>query len=556
MKTKSIIIISICVLISFTTFTQSTPVAADTAVNLVNSASAQPLILKVNNQKAGYIDYDLLKGNTGFGYQSLNFNLAENLNGIGNSAFGSQSLSVNTKGNFNTAAGFMALTSNLTGNSNTAYGSQSLYANTIGTSNTATGYTTLYSNITGAANTANGYIALYYNTTGSANTANGFAALINNTTGNFNTAGGRSALSANKTGSYNTALGDSANVTADNLTNATAIGYTSLADASNKIRLGNGSVTSIGGQVGWTTLADERMQENVQENVHGLDFIKALRPVTFNTNLLKQNLMHGITDRNEWEGKYDIDKIQFSGFVAQDVDKAAKNTGYNFSGIDSSGNILGLRYSDFVVPLTKAVQELSAANDTLKTIVNNLRIQNDSLQSQLKALINRMNAAEKSHQQISSQAPSQTEIVKLHIQNDSLQSQLKALSNQKNAAEKSQQKISSESSSQSEIVNLPVEKQETHQSEASAQTAHLEQNTPNPYTSSTSIGYYIPFKINNAQLIISDVSGTPVQTITLKKKGSEKITITAIKRSQPGNYIYTLIVDGKKVDSKQMELIR
>jgi hypothetical protein len=53
------------------------------------------------------------------------------------------------------------------------------------------------------------------------------------------------------------------------------------------------------------------------------------------------------------EGMYDIEKITFTGFLAQDVETAAKKINYDFSGLDKSGEILGLRYAEFVVPLVK-----------------------------------------------------------------------------------------------------------------------------------------------------------------------------------------------------------
>jgi hypothetical protein len=58
----------------------------------------------------------------------------------------------------------------------------------------------------------------------------------------------------------------------------------------------------------------------------------------------------------------------YTGFVAQDVEKAAKELGYDFSGVDAARNekdLYGLRYAEFVVPLVKAVQELSKENDEL-----------------------------------------------------------------------------------------------------------------------------------------------------------------------------------------------
>ena len=50
----------------------------------------------------------------------------------------------------------------------------------------------------------------------------------------------------------------------------------------------------------------------------------------------------------------------WTGFSGQQVDEAAKEIGYDFSGVDKPKNendLYGLRYSEFVVPLVKAVQE-------------------------------------------------------------------------------------------------------------------------------------------------------------------------------------------------------
>ena len=69
------------------------------------------------------------------------------------------------------------------------------------------------------------------------------------------------------------------------------------------------------------------------------------------------------------------EQIVYSGFVAQDVEKAAKDLNYDFSGVDQPKNdkdLYGLRYSEFVVPLVKAVQELSAKNDELEQRVEKL----------------------------------------------------------------------------------------------------------------------------------------------------------------------------------------
>ena len=187
-----------------------------------------------------------------------------------------------TAGNFtmtghsNTASGRNALTSNTSGNANTATGREALSANTQGVNNTASGKDALTSNTLGANNTAGGMRALYLNDAGNSNTASGFSALFNNTSGAANTAVGEFALDGNTIGSNNTAIGDHANVASGALTNATAIGANAYVDASNKVRLGNTTVTVIQGQVAFTFASDRNLKENFQP-VDGPEVLRKIR---------------------------------------------------------------------------------------------------------------------------------------------------------------------------------------------------------------------------------------------------------------------------------------
>jgi len=209
--------------------------------------------------------------------------------------------------------------------------------------NSAYGLQALSSNTEGNLNTAIGYQAMDGNTTGTDNVGVGYQALHSNTSGNFNTAIGRTAY---YTGTY---------------TNSTALGYSANITASNQIRLGNSSVSSIGGFANWTNVSDKRLKTNVSENVPGLDFINQLKPVTYNLDVRKLNSFLGVKERPQ-DAKSILRKqneIQ-TGFLAQDVEKAAKEVGYDFSGVDKPKNqndYYGLRYAEFVVPLVKAVQE-------------------------------------------------------------------------------------------------------------------------------------------------------------------------------------------------------
>jgi hypothetical protein len=208
--------------------------------NFIGTTDAQPLMMKVNNQKAGYIDYLGSLRNTGFGYESLNSN-----SGIRNSAFGDMALSSNTVGGNNTAIGALALSSNTTGERNVANGAFALYSNTAGQSNTATGESALESNVEGFNNTSIGASSLASNTIGYENTAVGESALSNTTTGNHNTSIGSQAGLTNTTGQSNTYIGYDADGSSS-LTNATAIGANALVTQSNSLVLGNNVNVGIG----------------------------------------------------------------------------------------------------------------------------------------------------------------------------------------------------------------------------------------------------------------------------------------------------------------------
>jgi hypothetical protein len=62
----------------------------------------------------------------------------------------------------------------------------------------------------------------------------------------------------------------------------------------------------------------------------------------------------------ERQSRAEKEKILYTGFIAQEVEKTARELGYDFSGVDKPQNehsLYGLRYAEFVVPLVKAMQE-------------------------------------------------------------------------------------------------------------------------------------------------------------------------------------------------------
>jgi hypothetical protein len=460
-----------------------------------------------------------------FGFQAL---FSNNATALQNSATGYRSLFQNTGGSDNTANGFQALFSNKIGNKNTAVGSQALFLN-IGHDNTATGYMALGANTTGAGNaalgkdalrnmstggynTASGTAALFTNTSGMENTACGHAALYFNTgtwntaagvnalqtaTGDNNTAVGYNSLITLTTGNNNTGLGFMSDVSAGNLTNATAIGNGAIVNASNRVWLGN-AINDVWAGIGAGVLvapSDQRFKYNVEENdIKGLEFIRLLRPVAYNFDarkLVEHTTKHMSDKMREKHLNENFEKasaIRQSGFLAQEVEVAATTCGYNFNGVhvpESDVDTYGLAYAEFVVPLVKAVQQMD---------------KNDGEQKQEIALLKQQ------------------------------------LQEQKQLISELQQK--------NNVTGVG-------QINSDLQGFSMSQNEPNPFTHETVINYTLPQSITSAYLAVYDLTGKQITTLTLDQKGASSITITSQKLAA-GIYIYSIVADGKVMDSKRM----
>ncbi len=269
----------------------------------------------------------------------------QNSTGYNNSFFGTWS-GMSSTGHNNTAIGTAALFSNTSGLYNAAGGSQAMRNNTTGNQNTAFGYSSLKANISSQYNSAFGYDALVVST------------------GTSNSAFGNRALALNTTGTHNSAFGMQSGPTLTGLINTTAIGFAAVPTASNQARIGNTGVTSIGGQVSWTTFSDGRFKRDLKEDVSGLEFINQLRPVSYIVDKNAIDKFLGIPDSlRQLLPEVKSISVRQTGFVAQEVEAIIKKSGYVFSGVESPQNErdhYSIRYGEFVVPLVKAVQELTA----------------------------------------------------------------------------------------------------------------------------------------------------------------------------------------------------
>jgi len=132
--------------------------------------------------------------------------------------------------------------------------------------------------------------------------------------------------------------------------------------------------TSCGGNQAWTNYSDIRLKERIKPlpETDGLATIMKLKPVRFHWK----------------DAALDKKKGEQLGFIAQDVEKLLPEL--LGSAIDTTittadgkttqvRDVKNLSYATLVVPLTKAVQELKAANDNLISETAVLKRANDNL---------------------------------------------------------------------------------------------------------------------------------------------------------------------------------
>jgi hypothetical protein len=222
--------------------------------------------------------------------------------------------------------------------------------------------------------------ALYFNSTGFYNTAVGYNALSFTTTSQYNTAIGYQAGDSYNHGFNNVFVGANTDVNAHGYFNVIALGQGTLVGASSNARFGNSATTSYGGWAGWTNFSDGRYKTNVNENVPGLSFVMKLRPVTYSlmATLLSKDLGEDFGEKNEQmlQALDAKEKIMQTGFVAQEVEAAAKELNFDFSGVDKPQNDkgqYGLRYAEFVVPLVQGMQEQQAEIEALRAEIAALK---------------------------------------------------------------------------------------------------------------------------------------------------------------------------------------
>ncbi|MBI2985829.1 MAG: tail fiber domain-containing protein [Deltaproteobacteria bacterium] len=142
------------------------------------------------------------------------------------------------------------------------------------------------------------------------------------------------------------------------ITNATAIGFNAIVNASNKIRLGDGSVSVIEGQVAYTFTSDKTKKENFKP-VDGEEVLKKIE----NFNLTSWNYIG-----------HDPKQFRHYGPMAQDFYAALGNDGVGTVGTPTtinSGDMAGILMIA-VQALEKQNREVKAENSDLKARLERL----------------------------------------------------------------------------------------------------------------------------------------------------------------------------------------
>jgi hypothetical protein len=233
---------------------------------------------------------------------------------------------------------------------------------------------------------------------------------LNGSSGHSNVAIGKSALSAAceennvavgtnsltaTTGTSHTCIGNNSgkNITGGNAnicigrdSGITGSPGGNITNGSNEAAIGDENIASISTQVSLTVTSDERDKTDFKDLDLGLDFVNALKPVTY---VWDKRTNYADKTKENWRDTLDLDTITSDGskkdddlqvgFKAQDVIALEDAAGYKLSdktnltaSMTSDGKQYGLMYERFIPMLVKAVQELSAKNDALEARIKTL----------------------------------------------------------------------------------------------------------------------------------------------------------------------------------------
>ncbi len=259
----------------------------------------------------------------------------------------------------------------------------------------------------------------------------------------------------------------------------------------------------------WVVTSDERLKDIRGDYHKGLKEIVELHPI----NYFYKNV-DGRTFTSEVLAK------ENQGFSAQAVQKI-----FPEAIVTDSDGYLNLNIHPIIVAQVNAIKELNTELEDLKIKAQNSAAVDPAVVSTLQNKLNQKD------QMIADQQE----------QINGLNNKLDQVLNKMSSFETSlAQCCSADQSGIGSKLNDPPK---------------LEQNIPNPFLQTSYIKFYIPSSTNSAMLIITDVSGSVVKEFTNLQIGYGTVEIDYSNLGS-GTYQYTLVIDGNKVDTKQMILTK
>ena len=100
-----------------------------------------------------------------------------------------------------------------------------------------------------------------------------------------------------------------------------------------------------------------------------------------------------------------------------------------------------------------------------------------------------------------------------------------------------------------------IQSPKTSEGIANIKISSLSQNIPNPFSENTEIGYVMAETSQKGTVYIFDMGGVLLKTYDNLKAGSNKLQVNG-GDLKPGMYLYSLVIDGKEIDTKRMILTR
>ena len=331
--------------------------------------------------------------NVAVGHGALN----KNTSGYNNTAVGRLAGLELLGGHNNTFLGLEAGTNNTSGSNNIYGGSGAGKYESTSTDNVAIGWNCFGAERSGGnSNQFNKNVCIGHQALAQQRIANGdgenvcigYRAMYNVTTSGWrNCIIGYQAGHTQNGASYNTFLGTFAGYNYTSGGNTMCLGYNAgtanspsgaLTANQDTICLGNDAISNLYCNDTSISSSDARDKTDVTEWTHGLSFINQLKPVTYRWD---KRTWYG-TDE-EPIGTPDGSKKRARlhlGFLAQDALAVEKSFGYASKkddmlavNLNEDGSAYGMKYERLVVPLTKAVQELSEEVDQLKAEIASLK---------------------------------------------------------------------------------------------------------------------------------------------------------------------------------------